>query len=71
MVRRLIGEGFAGDSAAYHEDVHIDEVITPGEVHFVKDADSSQTQAILEVREGRNLVIQGPPGTGKSQTISN
>lgn len=71
VVRRLIGDGFAGDSAAYHEDVHIDEVITPGEVHFVKDADSSQTQAILEVREGRNLVIQGPPGTGKSQTITN
>ena len=71
VVRRLIGEGFAGDSAAFNEDVHIDEVITPGEVHFVKDADSSQTQAILEVREGRNLVIQGPPGTGKSQTITN
>ncbi|VFR96914.1 DNA helicase related protein [plant metagenome] len=71
VMRRLICEGFGGDPAAYDEDVHIDDVITPGEVHFVKDADSSQTQAILEVRQGRNLVIQGPPGTGKSQTITN
>lgn len=71
VLQRLIGEGFGGDPAAYDDDVHIDDVIAPGEVHFVKDADSSQTQAILEVRAGRNLVIQGPPGTGKSQTITN
>jgi len=71
VLQRLIGEGFGGDPAAYSDDVHIDDVIAPGEVHFVKDADSSQTQAILEVRAGRNLVIQGPPGTGKSQTITN
>jgi len=42
------------------------------EVHFVKDADSSQTEAIkAAVIDGKNLVIQGPPGTGKSQTITN
>ncbi len=35
------------------------------------DADSTQTLAILDVSQGRNLVIQGPPGTGKSQTITN
>ena len=51
--------------------MHIDAVLAPGEAHFVKDADSSQTLAILEARAGRNLVIQGPPGTGKSQTITN
>jgi very-short-patch-repair endonuclease/DNA polymerase III delta prime subunit len=71
VVGRLMGEGFGGESPAYEDDVHVDEAISPGDVHFVKDADSSQTQAILEVREGRNLVIQGPPGTGKSQTITN
>lgn len=71
VVRRLMGTGFGDERPAYGEDVNIDEVIAPGDVHFVKDADSSQTQAILEVREGRNLVIQGPPGTGKSQTITN
>lgn len=41
------------------------------DLHFVKDADSSQTDAIIKVKSGSNLVIQGPPGTGKSQTITN
>ena len=38
---------------------------------LIRDADSSQHHAIIEVMRGRNLVIQGPPGTGKSQTIAN
>lgn len=71
VMRRLLGPGFGDIRAAYSEGVNIDSVIKPGDVHFVKDADSSQTEAILEVREGSNLVIQGPPGTGKSQTITN
>lgn len=71
VIKRLLGSGFGDLRAAYPEDVNIDSVIKPGEVRFVKDADSSQTEAILEVREGSNLVIQGPPGTGKSQTITN
>lgn len=68
---RLLGDGFGELGARFAEDVKIDSVIKPGDVRFVKDADSSQTAAILEVREGTNLVIQGPPGTGKSQTITN
>lgn len=71
VIKRLLGAGFGDLRAAYAEGTNIDAVIKPGEVHFVKDADSSQTEAILEVREGTNLVIQGPPGTGKSQTITN
>jgi very-short-patch-repair endonuclease len=71
VLERLLGEGFGNESAAFEEGVHIDAVLAPGDVHFVKDADSSQTLAILEARAGRNLVIQGPPGTGKSQTITN
>lgn len=71
VMKRLLGSGFGDMSAAYAEGVNIDSVIKPGDVRFVKDADSSQTEAILEVREGSNLVIQGPPGTGKSQTITN
>ena len=71
VMQRLLGGGFGDLRAAYPEDVNIDSVINPGEVRFVKDADSSQTEAILEVRAGSNLVIQGPPGTGKSQTITN
>jgi hypothetical protein len=38
---------------------------------FALNADSSQHAAILEVAEGKNLVIEGPPGAGKSQTIVN
>ena len=37
----------------------------------ILDADTSQTQVIAAVQDGRNLVVQGPPGTGKSQTIAN
>ena len=40
-------------------------------LHPVVDADSSQTLAVLDAMNDRNLVIQGPPGTGKSQTITN
>jgi very-short-patch-repair endonuclease len=71
VLGRLLGEGFGDELPAYEAGVHIDTVLAPGEAHFVKDADSSQTLAILEARAGRNLVIQGPPGTGKSQTITN
>ncbi|ALT77929.1 DUF3320 domain-containing protein [Paucibacter sp. KCTC 42545] len=71
VIGRLLRGGFGSDEPAFADDVNVDSVCAPGEVHFVKDADSSQTQAILEVRAGSNLVIQGPPGTGKSQTITN
>nr|WP_283249477.1 AAA domain-containing protein [Bacillus sp. FJAT-49736] len=37
----------------------------------ILDADSSQQEAILAAKNGRNFVMQGPPGTGKSQTIAN
>jgi very-short-patch-repair endonuclease/DNA polymerase III delta prime subunit len=71
VLSRLLGDGFGGETASVAEGVHLDSVIEPGEVRFVRDADSTQTLAILEARAGRNLVIQGPPGTGKSQTITN
>lgn len=71
LLSRLLGSGFGEQPPAFAEDLHIDTVIEPGQVNFVMDADSSQTQALLEVRAGNNLVIQGPPGTGKSQTITN
>lgn len=71
VVSRLLGSGFGDKPPYYSDDMVIDDTIAPGEVHFVKDADSSQTQALLEVRAGSHLIIQGPPGTGKSQTITN
>ncbi|MFZ6743688.1 DUF3320 domain-containing protein [Undibacterium sp. JH2W] len=71
VLNLLLGDAFREIKPVIPDGTHLDSVISPGEVKFVKDADSSQTLAIIEAREGRNLVIQGPPGTGKSQTITN
>ena len=38
---------------------------------LIYDADSSQHSAIVDVVQGKSLVIEGPPGSGKSQTITN
>ncbi|HBY97806.1 MAG TPA: helicase, partial [Chloroflexi bacterium] len=71
MIHSLLGDGFNHDPSPFSEDTNVDEVLEPGDMVHVVDADSSQTLAIEEVRRGRSLVIQGPPGTGKSQTIAN
>lgn len=71
VLSKLLNDGFVNENPTIEENAHLDLVISPGEINFVRDADSSQTIAILEARAGRNLVIQGPPGTGKSQTITN
>ena len=72
IIQGLLRGGFPGDhmegglnvlgEGPEHDFVHL---------HLVKDADSSQTEAVLAAKSGSNLVIQGPPGTGKSQTITN
>jgi very-short-patch-repair endonuclease len=49
----------------------LDQAFQPTATFQVIDADSSQQEAILLARKGKNLAIQGPPGTGKSQTIVN
>lgn len=49
----------------------LDEQLVGREVVHVTDADSPQMLALLDVIDGRNMVIQGPPSTGKSQTIVN
>ncbi|WP_449446581.1 DUF4011 domain-containing protein [Thermomonas brevis] len=41
------------------------------DIPLIYDADSSQHSAIVDVMEGKSIVIEGPPGTGKSQTITN
>ena len=64
-------QGFREPVSHIPDEAHLDEYVTPAETRQVVDADSSQTLAILDVNQGRNLVIQGPPGTGKSQTITN
>lgn len=71
ILEMLLTDGFREPPSEFGDETHIDEVISPADVHQVKDADSTQILAILDVNAGRNLVLQGPPGTGKSQTITN
>ena len=63
---------FKGESAqSMGDEDFVEDFVESSEPTTVIDADSSQIKAILDVRNGKNLVIQGPPGTGKSQTITN
>ena len=72
LVQQLFGsDGFTQGPPDIGEDSHIDDHQGVAALHPVVDADSSQTLAVLDALNGRNLVIQGPPGTGKSQTITN
>ena len=72
LVQQLFGsDGFVQGPPDIGEDEHIDDAEGVAGLHPVVDADSSQTLAVLDAINGRNLVIQGPPGTGKSQTITN
>ena len=71
ILHSVLGDGFKDPGPAIDEDAHLDQFLRPEDVHDVVDADSSQVRAILDVNNGRNLVVQGPPGTGKSQTITN
>jgi len=40
-------------------------------IHTPLPSDSSQLSCIVDVLQGRDIIIEGPPGTGKSQTITN
>ena len=71
LLQALLGGGFHESEPRYGAQDQLDQAITPADTFTVVDADSSQALAILDVNQGRNLVIQGPPGTGKSQTITN
>ena len=70
VLAELFGRKEAGDRTA--ETYNLEDPVVEAEVPLlIRDADSSQHQAIIDVMRGRNLVIKGPPGTGKSQTIAN
>lgn len=74
VLQKLLANGFGGVGDGLPATPREEAVAAPVELadlHFVLDADSSQTQAVLAVKQDSNLVIQGPPGTGKSQTITN
>lgn len=71
LLRDIFEGGRAGASGAFQaEDYDIDSH-ADGELPLIYDADSSQHSAIIDVKNGKSLVINGPPGTGKSQTITN
>lgn len=71
MIRALLSDGFTAPDGMLGDDTPIDRHVSPAAMLHIVDCDSSQTLAVHDVRQGRDLVIQGPPGTGKSQTISN
>jgi hypothetical protein len=71
VLNGLLHAGFEPEAPLWPEESRIDDHLSPADMVHVMDADSSQIEAIEEVKAGRNLVIQGPPGTGKSQTITN
>jgi len=71
QLKKVLNSGFHGDFGLAQRAAESQYIQDPERMHLVKDADSSQLEAIVSVMDGANLVIQGPPGTGKSQTITN
>ena len=66
IVGRPVGDRFSSEDYAL-DAPSLQPMLPP----LIEDADSSQHSALLDVMQGKNLVIEGPPGTGKSQTITN
>ena len=71
LIQNIFEYGFSETDSSLPDDAFIDRDTTAHELYQIVDADSSQILSMLDVRDGKNLVIQGPPGTGKSQTITN
>ncbi|MBF0402173.1 MAG: DUF4011 domain-containing protein [Magnetococcales bacterium] len=70
VLGELFGLREAGNPTAEAHDIE-DPAVESEVPLLIRDADSSQHRAIIDVMRGRNLVVKGPPGTGKSQTIAN
>jgi hypothetical protein len=43
----------------------------PSHGYSILDGDESQMSVVMDVLDGKSVVVEGPPGTGKSQTIAN
>ncbi|WP_193222345.1 DUF4011 domain-containing anti-phage protein Hhe [Alkalilimnicola sp. S0819] len=75
VVARFLGaapEDKAESAGGFSDEHAIDDIPDVHELYpLIDDADSSQHSALVDVLQGKNLVIEGPPGTGKSQTITN
>ncbi|MCO7223569.1 DUF4011 domain-containing protein [Pleionea sp. CnH1-48] len=71
LLQQLFEQGYGATEVNDSVALDLTPLAEPERLHLVKDADVSQTEAILAAMQGANLVIEGPPGTGKSQTIAN
>jgi len=74
IVSSLLGGGNTEthDSFKIPSDYEVDKSEISRRVPLIiSETDASQFSAIVDVMDGKNLVIEGPPGTGKSQTITN
>jgi len=75
VIDALFSVGFENDEQEVSSNLTVDQreqnSVVIENLTLVKDSDSSQSEAVITARQGKNLVIQGPPGTGKSQTITN
>ena len=74
IVSSLLGGGNTEthDTFKIPSDYEVDKPEISGRVPLIiSETDASQFSAIVDVMDGKNLVIEGPPGTGKSQTITN
>lgn len=74
IVSSLLGGGNteAHDTFKIPSDYDVDKPDISCKVPLIiSETDASQFSAIVDVMDGKNLVIEGPPGTGKSQTITN
>lgn len=70
-VQILLGKNEDPTKSREQEDLSQQNPASRPPLHNVVDADSSQIDAIWQVKNGESIVLQGPPGTGKSQTITN
>ena len=71
LLRNIFEGGRGSDEGGFHAEDYVIDTHADAEMPLIYDADSSQHSAIIDVKNGKNLVINGPPGTGKSQTITN
>lgn len=71
LLADIFNGGSAADGAGFHAEDYSIDAHQRADLPLIYDADSSQHSALIDVLDGKNLVINGPPGTGKSQTITN
>lgn len=71
LLDKVLETGFVRDEQLLEGIGEHKDIAEPEKLHLVKDADTSQMEALIAAMDGANLVVQGPPGTGKSQTITN